>query len=60
MEDHKVLVTGPSVAGNPTVGQKTTVHIGEVSTLVKLDKQEYIGKTKRAGRKVSPVVECPQ
>ncbi len=37
-----------------------------LSTLVKHDKQDYIGKTKRAGRKsvhsggVSTVVGCPQ
>ena len=46
------------------MGQKTTVHIGEVSTdslsvLVKLDKQDYIGKIKQDGRKMFTVVGCP-
>ena len=31
-----------------------------LSTLVKLDKQDYIGKTKPAGNKVSILVGCPQ
>ena len=50
-------------------GRTKGVHNSEVSTLVKLGvatghiadhKQDYIGKTKRAGRKVSTVVGCPQ
>ena len=46
-------------------GRTKSVHNGEVSTLVKLGvatdhTTAYIGKTKRAGRKVSTVVGCPQ
>ena len=53
-------------------GRTKSVHNSEVSTvvkltmwtgywtLVKLDKQDYIGKTKQAGRKKSTAVGCPQ
>ncbi len=46
-------------------GRTKSVHNSEVSTLVKPVvatgyKAHYIGKTKRAGRKVSTVVGCPQ
>ena len=45
-------------------GQTKSVHNSEVSTLVKLGvatgHRPHIGKTKRAGRKVSTVVGCPQ
>ena len=48
--------------GNYTVGLKTTVHIGEVST-VHFSESYLIGlykENKRAGQKVSIWVGCPQ
>ena len=45
-------------------GWTKSVHNSEVSTLLKLGvamgHRMHIGKTKRAGRKVSTVVGCPQ